>query len=431
MSWYPPPPKRRPGSGPWRAAGKRPFGATWWGKAWVDALEQRARLDPNRLPRGRTYARTGAVGELAVRSGEIVADVQGSRAKPYRVTVRVRTYSEKEWDRTLVALASQVGHLAALLDGEMPPAVAEDLAAAKIDLLPVAGEVQPRCSCPDWADPCKHAAAVCYLVADTLDADPFLLFLMRGRDRDSLLAGLRARRAAGVGGTTAREVSGRSARPGTAGLGQAEGTYSDTDVGVNAQQAWARWATVVVGGGPPMPAIPLPPPKHGRPTVLAVDPPASSGLTSASLQLLAADAARRAWELAHGERTTGLELSAEEDLARRAAAMLGPGGGQRDIFELSVAADMPARDLLNRALAWRDGGSEGLFALLESWDAPRDSMAGGRALLGGQATIRRNRATYGERQLRLGRDGRWYPFRRSGRGSGSGAWTPDGVPIDR
>ena len=111
MSWYPPAPKRRPGSGPWRAAGKRPFGATWWGKAWVDALEQRARLDPNRLPRGRTYARTGAVGELEVRAGEIVAAVQGSRAKPYRVNVRVRTYSEKEWDRTLAALASQVGHL--------------------------------------------------------------------------------------------------------------------------------------------------------------------------------------------------------------------------------------------------------------------------------------------------------------------------------
>jgi hypothetical protein len=396
----------------------------------VDALEQRARLDPNRLPRGRTYARTGAVGELEVRAGEIVAGVQGSRAKPYRVTVRVRTYSEKEWDRTLAALASQVGHLAALLDGEMPPGVADDLAAAKIDLLPVAGEVQPRCSCPDWAEPCKHAAAVCYLVADTLDADPFLLFLMRGRDRDTLLAGLRARRAAGVGGTAGGGAPGRQALRGAAGLGLEQATSWGTDAGLNAQQAWARWATAAVGGEPAMPAIPLPPPKHGRPTVLAVDPPASSGLTSASLQHLAADAAHRAWELANGERSTGLELSADEDLARRAAAMLGPAGGQGDILELALSAGMPARDLLNRALAWRDGGSEGLFVLLESWDAPSDSMAGGRALLGGQATVRRNRATCGERQLRLGRDGRWYPFRRSGRGAGKGAWTPDGAPIE-
>ncbi len=81
--------------------------------------------------------------ELEVRAGEIVAAVQGSRAKPYKVTVRVRRYSAKEWDRTLAALASQVGHLAALLDGEMPPGVADDLSAAGIELLPVAGEVQP------------------------------------------------------------------------------------------------------------------------------------------------------------------------------------------------------------------------------------------------------------------------------------------------
>ena len=429
MSWYPPAPKRRPGSGPWRAAGKRPFGATWWGKAWVDALEQRARLDPNRLPRGRTYARTGAVGELEVRAGEIVAAVQGSRAKPYRVNVRVRTYSEKEWDRTLAALASQVGHLAALLDGEMPPGVAGDLAAAKIDLLPVAGEVQPRCSCPDWAEPCKHSAAVCYLVADTLDADPFLLFLMRGRDRDSLLAGLRARRAAGVGGAAGGGARGTQARRGAADLGPEQATSWGTDAGLNAQQAWARWVTVSAGGAPPIPAIPLPPPKHGRPTVLAVDPPAGSGLTATSLQQLAGDAAQRAWELAHGEASTGLELPMAADLARRAAAMLTPAARQGEILELASSAGVSARDLLNQALAWRDGGSEGPFVLLEDWDAARDSMMSGRALLGGQARVRRNRATLGERQLRLGRDGRWYPFRRSGRGTGAGAWTPDGVPV--
>ena len=430
MSWYPPAPKRRPGSGPWRAAGKRPFGATWWGKAWVDALEQRARLDPNRLPRGRTYARTGAVGELAVRAGEIVAAVQGSRAKPYRVTVRVRTYSEKEWDRTLTALASRVGHLAALLDGEMPPAVIDDLAAAKIDLLPVAGEVQPRCSCPDWADPCKHSAAVCYLVADTLDADPFLLFLMRGRDRETLLAGLRARRAAGVAGAANSGGRGTKMRRVADGLGSEQETSWGADSGLSAKQAWARWAEVSAAGVPTMPAVPLPPAKHGRPTVLAVDPPAGSGLTSASLLRLAGDAARRAWEIAHGERNTGLELPMAADLARRAAATLGPPAGQGEILKLASSAGVPARDLLNQALAWRDGGSEGLFVLLEDWDAPRDSMKSGRALLGGQATLRRNRATFGERQLRLGRDGRWYPFRRAGRGAATGAWTPDGVPIE-
>lgn len=447
MSWYPPSPKRRPGSGPWRAAGKRPFGATWWGRAWVDALEQRARLDPNRLPRGRTYARTGAVDNVEVRVGEIVASVQGSRARAYRVTVRVRVYTDKEWERTLSALASQAGHLASLLDGEMPPEVVDDLAAAGIDLLPVAGEVQPRCSCPDWADPCKHSAAVCYTVADTLDGDPFLLFQMRGRSRDRLLAGLRAARAAAVGlpDQTAGQPAGyRGAQ--TSDPGQSW----PTDPGVHARRVWDRWASLSSDGLPPLPAIPLPPTRPGRPTVLAVDPPASSGLTTGSLETLAADAAQRAWALAHGDDSSGLELSTRQDLARRAAAVIsasdpsdsagraGPGGGapaapaghgEDQLRQLASAAGLAGRELLNYALAWREGGREGLFVLLEDWDPPPGAMLEGRALLGGGARVRRNRVTLGDRQLRRGRDARWYPFRRSGRTPGSGQWMPDGPPV--
>jgi hypothetical protein len=355
---------------------------------------------------------------LEVRAGEIVAEVQGSRAKPYKVTVRVRTYSEKEWDQTLAALASQVGNLAALLDGEMPPGVAGDLAAANIELLPGAGEVMPRCSCPDWADPCKHSAAVCYLVADTLDADPFLLFLLRGRDRDTLLNGLRATRAA----------SATRAQRGSTDRASDQATPWGNDTGLEAQQVWARWTTLPAGDAPPMPAIPLPPPKHGRPTVLAVDPPAGSGLTSVSLQLLADDAAQRAWELTHGARSTGLELPKGADLARRAASML-ISAGQAGIRELASSAGVSVQGLANQAMAWQAGGSEGLFVLLEEWRAPRDSVQSGRALLGGQATIRRNRATLGERQVRLGRDGRWYPFRRSRGVTGPHAWTPAGDPI--
>jgi hypothetical protein len=130
--------------------------------------------------------------------------------------------------------------------------------------------------------------------------------------------------------------------------------------------------------------------------------------------------------MAHGERSTGLELSPTADLARRAAAMLGPAGQQGEIVELGSRAGVRARDLLNQALAWQEGGSEGLNVLLEDWDAGHEAMMKGRALLGGQATVRRNRVTLADRQLRLGRDGRWYPFRRSGRGSGAAAWTPDG-----
>jgi hypothetical protein len=184
-------------------------------------------------------------------------------------------------------------------------------AAVGIDLLPVAGELQPRCSCPDWANPCKHAAAVCYLVADTLDADPFLLFLMRGRGRDTLLAGLRTRRAAAGGAATGNGRPGGQTRQGAGGAdgpGPKEATSWASDTGVTAREAWARWAAVTAQGAPPVPAIPLPPPKPGRPTVLAVDPPPGSNLTSVSLQQLAADAAQRAWEVAHGESAAGFEI---------------------------------------------------------------------------------------------------------------------------
>ena len=175
------------------------FGSTWWGRAWVEALEHRARLDPNRLPRGRSYARWNMVSRLEVGRGEVRAVVQGSRAQPYAVRVRVRQFGDDEWEQVFAAIASRAANAAALLDGELEPGVAEAAAAAGVDLLPGAGELQPRCSCPDWADPCKHSAAVCYLVADQLDADPFALFLLRGRDREQVMAGVRHQRGWGPG----------------------------------------------------------------------------------------------------------------------------------------------------------------------------------------------------------------------------------------
>ena len=117
-------------------APRRTFGATWWGKAWIDALEQRARLDPNRLPRGRTYARQDRAGRLTVSPGTIEAGVQGSRPSPYRVTIRVRTFTATEWDKVFDAIAGRVAHAAALLDGELLPEVLDEVRATGVDLLP-------------------------------------------------------------------------------------------------------------------------------------------------------------------------------------------------------------------------------------------------------------------------------------------------------
>ncbi len=417
--WWPKSSPRRPGYGPKREGGRR-FGTTWWGAAWVDALEHRASLDPNRLPRGRTYARSQAVSDVEVRAGEVIASVLGRRATPYRVRVRVRPFEPKEWDRVLDALSSEIGHAAALLDGEIPPEVAEDARRAGLDLLPGAGELQPRCSCPDWADPCKHSAAVCYLVADELDADPFAVFLLRGRTREEILSALRSRRAA---------ASGRS------GALAALEEGAEADRGMPASQAWARTPG-------PIPRAPLPPRTPGPPTVLAVDPPADSGVWSEQLTALAADAAARAWALATGAGGSGLDLSIDEDIARRAADSLsGPGLAQDParstgtwtaprsapqmpdrIARIARGAGLPPREVLRRAMAWRDGGPSGLDVLLRPWSPPPAALATGRAFLGEAASAWRNRLTLGDLQLRLGRDGRWYRFRRLRDAS----WDPDG-----
>lgn len=85
------------------------FGRTWWGQAWLEALEQRARLDPDRLPRGRDYARSGAVGELTLAPGEARARVQGRKTEPYEVRIRVRRFTDDEWDRVLAAISARLG----------------------------------------------------------------------------------------------------------------------------------------------------------------------------------------------------------------------------------------------------------------------------------------------------------------------------------
>jgi uncharacterized Zn finger protein len=392
-------------------------GQTWWGRAWVEALEQRARLDPNRLPRGRDYARSGSVGELVFAPGEVRATVQGRKAAPYDVRIRVRRFADDEWDQVLEAICAQLGHAAAILDGELPPEIAADVAAAGLDLLPAAGEVGPRCSCPDDADPCKHAAAVCYLVADALDSDPFAVLLLRGRTRGEVLAGLRARRREGGPGATSDDQA-----PGT---GVARTRTAVADAGVD-----ARTALTAEAPSGPIPVPPMPPGRPGHPAALPVDPPSwRSGLRE-DLLALAADAATRAWELAVGSTAdAGLGLDADADLARRAGRALGTPA----FAALAARSGVDGRDLARRGLAWQHGGATGLELLHAEWD-PLPGAAENAHLLkaaraalrdasGSPARVTRNRVSAGRMQLRLGRDLLWYPYLRS-----DGDWEPAGPP---
>jgi len=368
---------------------RRTFGRRWWGRAWIEALEQRASLDPNRLPRGRTYARKGVVHQLTVGAGEIAAWVQGSRPEPYRVVIRMREFGDEEWDRLLALAGQRLGHAAALLDGELPEELAAQAREAGADLLPGPGDLRPRCSCPDSANPCKHVAAVYYLVADEVDADPFVLFALRGRPRDAFLARLRELRA---------PAAARSSRP--------------PDVGLTPKKAYAR----KIGPLPPRPAVPAEP---GRPAVLDLDPPARTGFTTAALIALAADAAALAFDLLHTPEALA-DLTFAEDLARRAAR---PGA---DVFGLAEAAGTAPSELIVSAQAWREAGRSGLAALREVWTPGPGPIAAARAELPGKTTVWRNRVTAGAVQVRYGKDRRWYRFVRV-----SGQWWPDGPPAER
>ena len=153
----------------------------WWASAWITTFEERSRLDPNRMPRGLEYAASGQVGDLTLMPGEARARAQGRMAVPYDIRIRVRPFTDEEWDRVLDVISAHVGRAAALLDGELPPEIAQDVASTGLDLVPGVAEVGPRCTCPDDAEPCNHLAGACFLVADALDTDPFVLLLLRGR----------------------------------------------------------------------------------------------------------------------------------------------------------------------------------------------------------------------------------------------------------
>ena len=191
--WYPRAKPRRHADGI-KAQSGRQFGKTWWAGKWLAALERL--IDPGRLSRGRSYARSGQVLNLDIKPGRVDSRVQGSRPSPYKVQIEIEPLSEKEWKHVADAMAEQAIFAAKLLAGEMPQNIEEAFATAHVNLFPASrGDLKTECSCPDWSNPCKHIAAVYYLLGEQFDADPFLLFRLRGKGKDEIIRMLRARRA--------------------------------------------------------------------------------------------------------------------------------------------------------------------------------------------------------------------------------------------
>ena len=163
----------------------RQFGEHWWSRRLISVLESFG-YGP-RLARGRGYARTGAVQELEIRPGEVYASVQGSRRRPYSVTMEIDVLQPEQWLRVERRLAERVDLLSALLAGQMPEHIEDAFHDTGLTLFPTRREFVADCTCPDMANPCKHIAATCYVLADRLDEDPFSLLAWRGRRRAELL----------------------------------------------------------------------------------------------------------------------------------------------------------------------------------------------------------------------------------------------------
>ncbi|WP_435857014.1 SWIM zinc finger family protein, partial [Streptomyces toyocaensis] len=383
--------------------GEEGFAGTWWGRAWVTALEDGA-LDPARLARGRGYAERGHVDAITVTPGLVLAYVRGSRPRPYRVQVRLRTFRDADWERFLDAAAERPGHIAALLDREMP----QSLADCGVPLLPVSAELAPRCSCPDPGHPCKHAAALCYQTARLLDADPFVLLLLRGRGEREVIDAL-SRLSAARAARAAREKE------------------PEPLPGIRAADAVARGGRHL----PPLPA-PLPPPAH--PEQPPVYPASPGGPDPFALDQLATDAAARA----HALLTTGRDpvggLTLWQDAVRLAAARPGSGltAATRALYSsLARAAGRTPAELARAVAAWRQGGPAGLAVLEEPWDPPAGRFDRARPLLRAAdlPAFRpwHNRLTHprGHVQLRLGRDNLWYAYESE---PDHDDWWPRGTP---
>jgi uncharacterized Zn finger protein len=177
------------------------IGEQWWSKRFLAVLESYGMS--SRLQRGRSYARKGQVLEFTLATGTVTARVQGSRRTPYRVSLAVKPLTAAQWQSVESLLASQALFRARLLAGEMPAEIESVFGSCGTPLFPSsARDLAMDCNCPDWEVPCKHLAAVCYVLAEAFDADPFAMLAWRGKGREELLTALRG---AGKGAIAAAE----------------------------------------------------------------------------------------------------------------------------------------------------------------------------------------------------------------------------------
>ncbi|WP_434598093.1 SWIM zinc finger family protein [Streptomyces sp. A5-4] len=434
----------------------REMASGWWGKEWIASLQAPSSSfgygisagHDSRLARARTYARKGAVGEITVRPGSVASRVKGSRRTRYRCEIYVPELSEAQWDKLFEEwTAAGRELLLEFAQGRLGVHAVHAAVRAETDLVPPSDAFVYHCSCPDWGDPCKHAAALSYAFARALDTRAEALLVLRGRDlveaatEISVRHGEREQSAA----DEARKEAVRAARP----------------TGVPAGVAFARARARAADGPAVLPVLPAPVPAPApapvvgqeRAEAMTAVPLVGESVAPEALHLLAVDAARRAaavyaWAVdrrdatspeeaagaAHAQAVGLLLLDGDpwHDTVRRAAAV---DGDLLATSRLLNSSDRARAQLARARVAWRYGGPAALTALEGALVPPPESEAAARERLlqvriPGRSGPPRPRRTRGRLQLvgedvelRWGSDGRWYPYRKE-----RGHWWAAGPP---
>jgi uncharacterized Zn finger protein len=293
-------PKRSKRPPPQHGIKVREMGTTWWGQRWISALELFSRDYLSRLGRGRTYARTGRVHDLKVAPGLVTAVVTGT--EPYDVSMRMDAFTTAEWNMAIKIMAQEARYAAELLAGQMPADIDAVFRRCKRSLFPSKShDLETDCSCPDWASPCKHVAAMHYVLGEAFDRDPFLLFELRGRTRDQVLAALsRLRTGTPEGATEQRAV---------------ESVATSVEV---SPEAWVKYEE---------PPVPIPtlrfhfePPQTPAAILRSINPPRPWTLPQSPADFLAdiyAAGSERARQMALGLPEATAEVEAQPKPARK------------------------------------------------------------------------------------------------------------------
>ncbi|MFF2658402.1 hypothetical protein ACFVUH_13660 [Kitasatospora sp. NPDC058032] len=401
--------------------GSRSRGRSWWGRAWADALEDTA-LDEETLKKGRAHARTGRLGPITVSPGRI-STTGHEGDTPFRTVLTLEELDEDAWDSLWEKAAERPGVIEELLAGELPPDLLEAAEDARIRLLPGYGDLEAECDCDAFAHPCEHAAALGYQVSWLLDEDAALLLLLRGRGvreaREEARAALLVQAIVGGVGNEDADVTEAGAANADDVTAEARADAAQLPDGTPAEEVFGREPAAL----PELPPLPGPPVRQdASPGGVGADP----------LEQLVADAAVRARELLAFTHGFTAEPPAPLDLWRDSVRIAATRPEPRVLARVREACGRPER--LDRAAeAWRLGGRAGLAALEEAWTPPsQDTARASAALTAGwdqgelpELEVTENRWTLvgSGRQLRYGRDGRWYPYRQR-----DGQWWPIAAP---